>query len=63
MLEFVKIYRPYTFLIALGLLFNISYDSILYILVGFNFSPIFLKNNRLLSLFSLYPNPIPTFGL
>ena len=54
MLEFVQICRPYTFLIALSLLFNTSYDSILFILVGSNFNPIFLKNHRFWSVFSLW---------
>ena len=54
MLEFVQICRPYTFLIALSLLFNTNYDSILLILVGSNFNHIFLKNHRFSSLFSLW---------
>ena len=54
MLGFVQICRPYTFLIVLSLLFNTSYDSILFILVGSNFNPIFLKIHRFSSIFSTW---------
>ena len=54
MFEFVQICRQYTFLIALSLLFNISYDSILFILVMSNCNPISLKTHRFSSIFSTW---------
>ena len=54
MLELVQICRPYTFLIAISLIFTASYDSILFILVGSNFYPIFLKTHRFSFIFSTW---------
>lgn len=39
MLELAQIYRLYTFLLALRFIFNTCYNSILFVLVGSNFSP------------------------